>query len=888
MFSLAKSVLPGLMIAALLSAASSVTGRIGAVSARAAVAADETTTSHDNLRTGWDPGEPELTRANVSGQTPGYTFGQVFRTAVTGQVYAQPLVIGSTVIVATEQDYVYGLNASTGAVRWQTSLGTPYQITSCSDLAPDIGVTGGPVYDPATGDIYLVAQTVPKTTPSYHLFGINPATGAIVFKDFLGGLPSNDPDITFNAADQLERPGLLLMNGWIYAAFGSHCDHSPWTGFVDGVNVRTKATTEWGDETGVTDNEAGIWQGGSGLMSDGSGRIIVSSGNGVSPPPGPGTRPPGQLGDSVIRLGVKSNGTLAARDFFSPVNAPALDAGDTDLGSGGPVGLPLRTRTYPHVLAQAGKDGRIFLLNRDHLGGREQGRRHGDDALSVTRPYSGQWGHPAVFGGTPTLSAANQASASDFLYFLGRNDSLRMLKFGVNNSDEPRLSDVANSNLVFGFSSGSPVVTSNGPHISTAVVWAVYSSGITGSNGALEAFAANPGGKCTAAAPCAINPIWSAPIGTASQFTVVATARGMVYVGTRDGAMYGFGDTAAAALSATRSATLPRTPVGSTSAARTVRVTAHSAVTVTGVSAGATATSASTPASQFRVGQVTETVPGGGPATPVSFPVTLHPGDTLAAPVRFHPTAPGGATGAVSFATSSGAAPVHVPVTGDGTTGGLYLTPSSQQFALVTDTGSFASNVPVGVIALREIDLVNGSTQAETVRSVRPPRPPYSATGLPAPGTVLQPGQSAVIQVVFAPTRPGNDPGTIAVTGSSGGTATADLTGVGLPASGLFRATPARVGFGTVPVGRTARSTITLANTGNEPATVDRASTLNAPFANRPNVPTGLPINAGYDVVVPVTFTPHRAGRFTASYTFTWTDVTGKHTITVHISGTAG
>ncbi len=226
-------------------------------------------------------------------------------------------------------------------------------------------------------------------------------------------------------------------------------------------------------------------------------------------------------------------------------------------------------------------------------------------------------------------------------------------------------------------------------------------------------------------------------------------------------------------------------------------------------------------------------------------------------------------------------------MTADGTTGGLYLTPSRTQFALVTDTGAFASNVPVGVIVPREIDLVNGSTQAETVRSVRAPRPPYSATGLPAVGTVLRPGQSVVIQVVFAPARPGNYPGILSVTGTSGGTATADLTGVGLPARGLFRATPAKVGFGTVPVGTTARSTITLANTGNEPATVVRAATLNAPFANRPNVTAGLPINAGYDVVVPVTFTPHRAGRFTASYTFTWTDVTGTHTITVHISGTA-
>jgi HYDIN/CFA65/VesB-like, Ig-like domain/PQQ-like domain len=443
---------------------------------------------------------------------------------------------------------------------------------------------------------------------------------------------------------------------------------------------------------------------------------------------------------------------------------------------------------------------------------------------------------------------------------------------------------VANSSQVFGFTSGSPVVTSNGPHISTAVVWAVYSSGITGSNGALEAFAANPGGTCTAASPCTLAPIWSAPIGTASQFTTVATSGGMVYVGTRDGAVYGFGDTAAAALTPAAPATLPATHVGSASPSRDVSVTAQSAVTVTGVAASSTVASGGT--NQFRVGQVTETAPG-GTATPVSFPVTLHRGDRLTAPVTFHPTVPGGVSGSVAFTSSSGTSPVRVPVTGDGTTGGLYLTPSPTQFALITDTGAFASNVPVGVIVPREIDLVNGSTKAVTVTAVRPPPRPYTATGLPAVGTVLRPGQSAVIQVVFAPARPGNYPGTLAVTGSSGGTATADLTGAGLPARGLFRATPARLGFGSVPVGRTARSTITLANTGNEPATVDRAATLNAPFTDRPNVTPGLPINAGYHVVVPVTFTPRRAGRFTASYTFTWTDVTGTHTITVHISGTA-
>ena len=78
-------------------------------------ASDETTGSQNNLRDGWDPNEPTLTQAAVGGGQ----FGQIFKTAVNGQVYAQPLVIGNTVIVATENDWVYGLNATTGAILWK-------------------------------------------------------------------------------------------------------------------------------------------------------------------------------------------------------------------------------------------------------------------------------------------------------------------------------------------------------------------------------------------------------------------------------------------------------------------------------------------------------------------------------------------------------------------------------------------------------------------------------------------------------------------------------------------------------------------------------------------------------------------------------------------------
>src|SRR6185436_6641437 len=103
----------------------------------------------DNLRTGWDRGEPALAPSTVTSTT----FGQLFATKVQGQVYAQPLVIGGTVVVGTEDNYVYGLDAATGAVRWQRNLGPswPARAIGCADIAPTIGNTSTGVHDAATG-----------------------------------------------------------------------------------------------------------------------------------------------------------------------------------------------------------------------------------------------------------------------------------------------------------------------------------------------------------------------------------------------------------------------------------------------------------------------------------------------------------------------------------------------------------------------------------------------------------------------------------------------------------------------------------------------------------------------------------------------------------------
>src|SRR5262245_55734227 len=101
--------------------------------------ADDTTASYDTLRTGWDPNEPALAPSSVVGSN----FGQLFSTVLNGQVYAQPLVIGDTVIATTQNDFVYGLDAATGAIRWSRSFGPPWpaSVLGCANITPNIGNT---------------------------------------------------------------------------------------------------------------------------------------------------------------------------------------------------------------------------------------------------------------------------------------------------------------------------------------------------------------------------------------------------------------------------------------------------------------------------------------------------------------------------------------------------------------------------------------------------------------------------------------------------------------------------------------------------------------------------------------------------------------------------
>ena len=134
------------------------------------------TSRGSNSRDGWYPNQPGLSPKVVGSAG----FGQVFATQLNGQIYAQPLLVGHVVVVATETDWIYGLDPVTGAIVWSRHLGTAFRDVSlgCSDLVPSLGVTSTPTVDPATGTVYLVAQEYVAGQLGWFMHAIDPTTGA--------------------------------------------------------------------------------------------------------------------------------------------------------------------------------------------------------------------------------------------------------------------------------------------------------------------------------------------------------------------------------------------------------------------------------------------------------------------------------------------------------------------------------------------------------------------------------------------------------------------------------------------------------------------------------------------------------------------------------------
>jgi hypothetical protein len=600
----------------------------------------DVTGAADDLRTAWYPDEPTLTHELLGSGS----FGQTFSRSLKGQIYAQPLTADGTLLVATEDDRVYGLDPYTGATRWELNVGTPVNSSdadiSCSDLEPHVGITGTPVIDTESNTAYFVSTRYVSPGSSeasaWYMHAVKLSTGeeAPGFPVLIAGKAQNLPgNVQFQPPKELQRPALLLMNGVVYAAFGSHCDKTPYQGWVAGVSTSGELKTLWA----ASAYGGSIWQSGGGLISDGPGQILFTTGNedgeggqgNGDPPVGQGHEPPeGRLGESVVRVGVQPEGNLLATDFFSPSNNVQLDEFDLDVGSSAPIALPSQFgagTNVPSLLVQDGKQGYVYLLDRSNLGGMGQVPGETDGALQRLGPYGGVWDASAAWPGDggyvyiPSVSPGGVDSGSS-----GR---LRFFKYEVDEkTDEPTLSLAATSPESFGFGSGSPIVTSAGTTNGSGVLWITRCPPSKCNEGELVAYNPVPTGKES------LQILWHAPIGIANKFSRPDAAEGHIYVGNWEGKIIGFAEQGL-------------TPSTSSLDLGEGQAGADLAGEVTLINASATKLNVSavrTPAQPFEA--------SGLPA-PGS---TIEPGQTITVHVAFHSSQPGEFTGSLALTTQAG------------------------------------------------------------------------------------------------------------------------------------------------------------------------------------------------------------------------------------------
>jgi outer membrane protein assembly factor BamB len=802
--------------------------------------ADQTTIAGNNLRAAWDDDEPALTPGSVAAADFGRLWTKTLprpkgqdTTSYPNQIYAQPLVAHGEVIVATEENQVDALDPRTGGLLWHVSLGpasTPPQ--GCGVLVPHIGITSTPVYDPSTKTVYVVTESASTDGPHLRLHALDVTDGKERqhWPVDLAGKADNSAEV-LDPVTSNQRAGLLLLNGRVYVATASYCDLAPYVGFVVGVDTSSRAVHRWSDENGSASSGAGIWQSGGGPMSDGPRRIFVATGNGVSPAPGPGTTPPATLAESVVRLGVGDNGTMTAHDYFSPANNAALDQEDADLGSGSPVGLPdsFGTPAHRHLLVLGGKDGVVHLLDRDDLGGTAQGDGGTDNDVSSLQ-LSGVWGRAAVF------DASSSAGAQHLVYLLPSRSPMHALQVAPDSDGNPTLSDLAQTAASFGYTSGSPVVTSTGDDPSTALVWLVTCPYASGKHALLQAFPAVPpsdGGW---------QPVFQAPLGTVAKFVAPAIDAGRVFVGTRDGRVLAFG------APTTATVTAPSTDFGVVHTgqheARDVTITAHANTTVTSVSASG----------PFTVGTTT-------------LPATLAADDTLTVPITFHPTSVGNADGILTVTVNGGSGPQQYlfSLNGVGAAEGLAATPAALGFG----------EVRLGTGSSMGVTIRNTGTSATTITAVtRPSADAFKVTGLPAAGTTLGAQQSLTGTVTFTPDASGAVDDTLTVAAASGSVSVA-LHGVGRKGPPRLTIRPQGLSFGNVEPGHSRTLKFTVTNTGKSTLTITKAPPPNPPFAAASPISEGQQLARGDALHVSVTFAPTSGEPATGSYALSSNDPRG-------------
>ena len=434
---------------------------------------------NDPQRTGQNLKEYALSPSTVSPST----FGRLFTCSVNeggsvpGYTYAQPLYVANitmadsrkhnVVYVATESDFVYAFDADASPCQllWKESMldsahGAAVGATTVpaadtgetGDLVPEIGITSTPVIDPIAKIIYVCSKTKePGPVYVHRLHALDLTTGMEKTSPAVISATSFDPLV------HMQRPALLLNNGAVYLAFGSHGDHNTWHGWVMAYTYNGSAFAQhfvWASGDLGSNTEGAVWGAGAGPALDATGNIWVETGNGDFD----GTI---NYGDSVVKL--SASGTVL--DFFTPSYQDTLRANDVDLGSGGVLILPdsAGSAAHPHLAVATGKPGGFFLLDQTKLG--EFSGSSDNDLQEVFPQGVNMSGVTSGVFGVSTYWNGN-------LYISLIGDNLRQYTISSGT-----ISGAANSisGNAFGYPSAIPAVSANGA--SGGIVWATDTSG---------------------------------------------------------------------------------------------------------------------------------------------------------------------------------------------------------------------------------------------------------------------------------------------------------------------------------------------------------------------------------------------------------------------------
>lgn len=511
-------------------------------------------TYHNNLsRDGTNTHEFALTPSNVNTST----FGKLFSCQADGAIYAQPLwvpnltIAGSPhniIIVATQHEslYAFDADATPCTTLWHANLidsthgGTSGETSVPSagagalvgsgygDISPEVGITGTPVIDPTANTLYVVSKSVNASTQFFQrLHAIDLTTGNERVTPYSIDSSISVPgtgdgsvagQVAFHPRNENQRPGLVLSNGVVYVAWASHEDHDPYHGWVIGFNSSTLAPVanavfnSTPNQVGTLSySRGGIWMGGGAPAVDSTGNLFFITGNGTFDANTGGSN----YGDSVMRLSTASG--LSVVDYFTPLDQASLDANDTDFGSGAAtilVDQPAGPVT--HLVIGGGKQGNLFLLNRDNLGKFNSSTNNVIETVNLGNP---------IFA-TPVFWQNN-------LYVAGAGP----LKQFVFNSTTGKFNGApySQSSTSYRFPGATPSVSSNGA--TNGIIWALDNS--------LYCTPQSPGcGATVLHAYDATNlttELWNSSqaaanrdvAGHAVKFTVPTVANGKVYVGTR-------------------------------------------------------------------------------------------------------------------------------------------------------------------------------------------------------------------------------------------------------------------------------------------------------------------------------------------------------------------